>query len=62
MLSKKFITKYGLNNLGPVNEKTHRTEQVLLKIVTQQFGNFIDKGTFTELSLFNFEEALVKKM
>ena len=62
MLVKKFLHRYKLVGLGPINEKTHRQEQAIQKIVSSHFQRFIDQQTFTEKNLARFQEELVVKL
>jgi hypothetical protein len=45
-----------------VTEQSHRQETSLTKIVSDQFGIFIDKYTLTEKHLAAFEKQLADKI
>ena len=58
MLVKKFFSKHGLNNIGKPGDQAYRTQQVLYKIITIQYGKFIEQNAFTEKNLTRFEISL----
>ena len=59
MLVKKFVSKYGLNQLG---EKNIRIQSLLIKIVNECFAKFIEQSAFTEKNLVQFELRLELKI
>ena len=62
MLAKKFLHKHKLDQLGPINSKSHHQEQAIQKIVTTNFDKFVDQNTFTQKNLEKFESALLQKL